>query len=94
MEINYNPKGKWSDKSVIARYRELSLRLGGIDGFEPIPRTYKNNQGMTWTYNIMDSVADGIQLGDASCVQLAIEYIEDILWDHIRDIFEQELLER
>jgi hypothetical protein len=32
---------------------------------------------MTWIYNIMDAVTDGVQLGDGACIQLSIDYIED-----------------
>lgn len=77
MEINYNHQWKWSVEAVRQRYTELRTRLGGAEGFELTPRTYTNKQGITWTYNIMDAVADGVQLGDRACIQLAIDYIED-----------------
>lgn len=77
MEINHNAQGRWSVESVQAEYRRLSLVLGGVAGFEPTPRKHTNPIGCTWIYNIMDSVVDGIQLDDSSCVQLAIDYIQD-----------------
>lgn len=75
MKIDFNSEGKWSVSSVKERYRELSLSLGGVSGFEPEPRKYTNQKGVTWTYNIMDSVVDGVQLGDKACIQISIEYI-------------------
>ncbi len=75
--INYNPEGKWSVESVQAKYWELCLSLGGVSGFEPQPRKHTNHNGTTWIYNVMDSVVDGVQLGDKACVQISIEYIQD-----------------
>ena len=75
--INYNPEGKWSVESVQNRYRKLSLEVGGVGGYQPEPNVYTNPGGTTWIYNIMESVVDGIQLGDMACVQLSIEYIQD-----------------
>ncbi|MBT2787351.1 MULTISPECIES: hypothetical protein [unclassified Halomonas] len=77
MKINYNPTGKWSVEAVKERYSKLSLSLGSVDGFEPFCKTYTNRRGFTWVYNIMDSVVDGVRLGDKACVQLAIDYIRD-----------------
>lgn len=81
MEINYNGEGKWSAESVIGRYRKLSLDVGGVGGFEPEPRTYVNYNGAKWIYNIMDSVVDGVQLGDKACIELSIDYINDCPMD-------------
>ncbi|WP_434339813.1 hypothetical protein [Motilimonas cestriensis] len=79
MKINYNPDGKWSVESVQKRYRELSLVYGGVGDFFPEPKVYINQRGAMWTYNIMKSVVDGVQLGDKACIQLSIEYIQDNL---------------
>jgi hypothetical protein len=77
MEINYNQQGKWSVEAVQRRYSDLRVLLGDVEGFDLDPRRYTNNRGITWIYNIMDAVVDGVQLGDNACVQLAIDYIED-----------------
>jgi len=74
--FNFNPTGKWSLESVQSEYRELARRFAVADGFELAPRTYSNSHG-TWIYNIMDSVADGVRLGDGPSLELAIRYIED-----------------
>ena len=76
MEISYNQEGKWSVEAAKQRHIELRLRLGGMDGFVLEPRTYTNHRGITWIYNIMDSVADGVQLGDNACIEMAIDYIQ------------------
>ena len=81
MEINYNHHGKWSVDAVKQRYANLRIVLGGAEGFELEPRIYTNKGGMTWVYNIMDAVVDGVRLGDHACVELAIDYIEDNLMD-------------
>tara|TARA_Y100000589_G_scaffold321902_1_gene353995 strand:+ start:1210 stop:1704 length:495 start_codon:yes stop_codon:yes gene_type:complete len=77
MEFNYNSSGNWSVDSVQERYRNLSLQLGGVAGFYPEPRKYTNQRGASWTYNVMESVVDGVQLGDCACIELSIEYIAD-----------------
>ena len=81
MEINYNHHGKWSVDAVKNRYANLRIVSGGAEGFELEPRTYTNKGGMTWIYNIMEAVVDGVQLGDKACVQLSIDYIDDNLMD-------------
>jgi hypothetical protein len=75
--IDYNPAGKWSVASVTARYAALRVQLGGTSDFALQPRVYTNPGGMTWIYNIMEGVADGVQRGDQACIELAIGYIED-----------------
>jgi hypothetical protein len=77
MKINYNHHEKWSVEAVKQRYSELRILLGGVEGFEPNPRQYTNKGGITWIYNIMDAIADGVQLGDNACIQLSIDYIQD-----------------
>ena len=78
--FSYNPAGKWSLESVQAEYRELARRFAVADGFELAPRTYSNSHG-TWIDSIMESVADGVRLGDGPSVELAVRYIEDDTWD-------------
>ena len=75
--VNYNAEGKWSVDSVRARYRDLKYRFGGSDDFVLEPRTYANPVGITWVYNIMDTVADGVRIGDAACIELSIDYLKD-----------------
>jgi len=77
MEINYNHQGKWSAEAVKRRYSDLRVLTGGAEGFDLNSRTYTNKGGITWIYNIMDAVVDGVRLGDNACVQLSIDYIED-----------------
>ncbi|ESQ16763.1 MAG TPA: hypothetical protein DDY14_17360 [Chromatiaceae bacterium] len=73
--IDYNPAGRWSADSVRTRYLNLRQQLGGVQGFELQPRTH-TQRGRTWIYSIMDSVAEGIRLGDPACIELAVAYIE------------------
>ena len=77
MRIDYNSKDKWSIAAVVSRYSHLRTRLGGVSGFEWTPRTYTNSGGITWVYNIMESVVDGVRLGDQACVEISVEYIAD-----------------
>jgi len=78
MQINYNHQGKWSINNVIKKYKSLCELVKCIDGFELIPDTFTTPNGeITWTYNIMNSVVEGIILGDKACIQLAVDYIED-----------------
>lgn len=75
--IDYNGKGNWSVESVKSTYQRLKSSLGGVNGFVLETRTYTNSGGVTWVYNIMDSVTEGVKLGDAACIELAIAYICD-----------------
>ena len=74
---DYNPEGNWSLASVQKKYIELRNLLGSEDRFELVPKTYTNSGGITWIYNIMDTVADGVKLNDKACIELSIGYIED-----------------
>lgn len=51
--------------------------LGVAIPYELEPRTHTNSNGMTWIYNIMESVADGVKNGEPACVELSVQYIED-----------------
>lgn len=74
--MDYNPSARWGVADVQDRYRALHRQLGGVDGFAPEPRCWTNAAGLTWVYNIMESVTDGVQLGDAACIELAVGYLE------------------
>jgi len=81
MIINYNSSGNWSLESVTSRYEILRSSIGGTSGFVLESRTYTNNGGITWIYNIMASVVDGVKLRDPACIQLSVEYIEANVMD-------------
>lgn len=74
--IDYNDAPPWDMRGVQARYQALRARLGGVEGFAPEPLRIADKRGGGWVYNIMDSVTDGVQLGDAACIELAVCYLE------------------
>jgi hypothetical protein len=72
---DYNGSGNWSAAAIQERYlrhaksmRQKKLRdLTATEHFEGSAR---------WVYPVMDKVIDGIEAGDAACIELGVEFIE------------------
>lgn len=80
--FDYNSEGKWSVENVLKRYDVLKSIHTPAKDFELKPRIHTDsNRGITWIYHIMNSVGDGILLGDQACVELAIQFIQDDVMD-------------
>lgn len=73
--IDYNGPGSWSRDAILARYKRYATRLGIV------PRDLAPDEhtegGRRWVYPVMLRVIDGIKTGDAGCVEIGIEFIED-----------------
>jgi hypothetical protein len=76
MKINdFNGEDKWSRDAILERYNRYCRELG-IDPSDLSP--YETIQGDTkWIYPVMDEVIRCIDLGDAACKLIGIEFIEE-----------------
>jgi hypothetical protein len=72
---DYNADGEWSVEAVQSRYLAHCARLN-VPSPRPLqPRTHRNANGV-WAEPILQTVIDGIKAGDAACVALGVELIE------------------
>ncbi|MFL6429756.1 MAG: hypothetical protein ACJ71S_16035 [Acidobacteriaceae bacterium] len=73
---DYNGTGAWSIAEVQARYRHYCDLLHIVDS--RLPRVRESKDGdVTWVYPIMEDVIEGIERGDAACIALGIDFIEE-----------------
>jgi hypothetical protein len=72
---DYNGEGRWSQAGIIARYEQLAaeLRITRRD-LSPMEHSEGDRQ---WVYPVMEKVIEGIEAGDAACIWIGIEFIED-----------------
>jgi hypothetical protein len=73
---DYNGDGKWSVGSVQQRYREYCIAFRVDTPRVLSPREYAEGD-IQWVYPIMDEVIQGIEEGDAACVALGVDFIEE-----------------
>ena len=72
---DYNADGEWSVEAVQSRYLAHCARLN-VPSPRPLqPKTYRNAKG-AGAEPILQTVIDGIKAGDAACVALGVELIE------------------
>lgn len=72
--INYNGEGDWSLSAILDRYARY-CELLGVEELNLYP--LEHVEGIRkWIYPVMDRVIKGIELGDAACKQIGIEFIE------------------
>ncbi|QEG26597.1 hypothetical protein GobsT_13400 [Gemmata obscuriglobus] len=76
MQHDYNGAGRWSRAAILARYGELArrLRIEAPADLRPLEVTAA---GERWIYPVMMRVIEGIERGDAACVELGIAFIEE-----------------
>jgi len=73
---NYNGVGNWSVEGVQERYRRYCDVFQISD--QRVLKAREHSEGdVLWIYPIMDSVIEGIEEGDAACVALGVEFIEE-----------------
>jgi hypothetical protein len=77
MEVrNYNGIGKWSVDAITNRYRQYCRELKILS-----PRDLSPNESIQgnvkWIYPVMEEVITGIELGDAACRRIGIEFVEE-----------------
>jgi hypothetical protein len=73
---DYNGTGAWSVLSVQARYRDYCDLLQVGDQRLPEPKEHREGQ-IVWIYPIMEDVIQGIEHGDAACIALGIDFVEE-----------------
>jgi hypothetical protein len=72
---DYNGTGKWSKSELLTRYVHLAADLG-IEPRDLTPMEHIKGD-RHWIYPVMDKVIEGIDVGDAACIHLGIEFIEE-----------------
>lgn len=72
---DYNGPGDWSLDGIRRRYRELAAELGVRVASELVPREHSEGNEH-WIYPVMDAVIEGIERGDAACIELGVEFVE------------------
>ena len=77
MEIrDYNGTGEWAVEAVTQRYEAYSKRHRQATLRDLKPHEHREGD-VRWVHPIMEAVADGIKAGDAACVDLGVEFIEN-----------------
>ena len=72
---DYNGPGDWSLDSIRRRYRKLAAELGVRAASGLVPREH-SEAGVHWIYPVMETVIEGIERGDAACIELGVEFVE------------------
>ena len=73
---DYNGEGRWSVEAVRTRYRHYCTSLHVERPRLPTPREHIEGV-VRWVYPIMEEVIAGIAEGDAACVALGIDFVEE-----------------
>jgi hypothetical protein len=72
---DYNGIGDWSVEGVQARYREYAELLRVEEPCLPVPREHRNGL-VQWIFPIMDEIIKGIERGDAACIAIGVDFVE------------------
>jgi hypothetical protein len=72
---DYNGTGRWSREAVLERYKEYMRRFPVPAPRDLTPFEHADVKGRR-IYPVMFKVIEGIQHGDAACIELGIELIE------------------
>lgn len=72
---DYNGEGLWCRREILARYARYAGEMG--IPLRDLSPTVHSEQGRHWLYPVMEKVIEGIVAGDAACVQLGVEFIEE-----------------
>jgi hypothetical protein len=73
--IDFNGEGRWSRAELLARYARYAAEAG-IAPRDLSPMEHSEGD-QHWVYPVMMKVIKGIDAGDAACVRLGIEFIEE-----------------
>jgi hypothetical protein len=74
--IDYNGSGRWSIEEVLRRYNEY-VRSFQVNSPHDLTPSQHEEGAKRWVYPIMKRVIEGIKMGDAACIQLGVEFIEE-----------------
>ena len=74
MVRHYNGTGDWSEQAVVERYLHYAEQLG----IQPLPVFSRRHAGggVTWVFPVMNQIIAGIEISDAACTLIGIEFIE------------------
>ncbi|WP_223266754.1 hypothetical protein [Luteimonas gilva] len=74
--IDYNGTGRWTRLAILARYADY---VGRFSVSEPLDLTPKEHvwRDTQWVYPVMDKVIAGIRSGDAACIVIGAEFMEE-----------------
>jgi hypothetical protein len=73
---DYNGTGKWAREAIVSRYLEYAARLGVEQPLLLKPVELVRGEEH-WIYPVMDQVITGIHSGDAACVVIGVEFLEE-----------------
>ena len=73
---DYNGTGRWSRNAIIERYAEYAARLSVSEPVDLSPREHVDGN-RRWIYPVMDKVIAGIKSGDAACIAIGAEFMEE-----------------
>lgn len=73
--IDYNGQDRWSRAEILARYTRYAAEMGIVP--RDLSPMEHSERGRHWVYPVMEKVIAGIEAGDAACVCLGIEFIEE-----------------
>ena len=73
---DYNGTGAWSISGVQARYRQYCDLLQISERGQPESKTHREGDEI-WIYPIMEDVIRGIEDGDAACIALGVDFVEE-----------------
>jgi len=74
--IDYNGSGRWSLEAIRRRYGEYARRYYVETPCDLTPRVHEEGD-KRWVYPVMEQVIVGIEAGDAACIELGIEFLEE-----------------
>jgi hypothetical protein len=72
---DYNGSGPWSVSGVKTRYRQYCDLLHIANSRLPEAATHQE-EDVVWIYPIMEDVIRGIEDGDAACIALGVDFVE------------------
>jgi hypothetical protein len=74
--IDYNGSGRWTLEAIRRRYAEYARRFRVETPCDLTPREHEEGD-KRWVYPVMEPVIRGIDAGDAACIELGIEFLEE-----------------
>lgn len=74
--IDFNGPGPWSYREIQRRYADYAAQKK-VESRNLTPRSHIDEHGQTWIYPLMEKVIEGIETGDAACIALGVDFIEE-----------------
>lgn len=74
--IDYNGSGRWTRLAILARYAEYAGRFSVSEPLNLAPKEHVWRE-TKWVYPVMNKVIAGIRSGDAACIVIGAEFMEE-----------------